>query len=42
MFEERRRNELEAKGESDFAVGLAQLEGKVTKMAASKPNEKKK
>ncbi len=37
LFEERRRKELEAKGEADLSAGLAQLEGKVKKVAASKP-----
>jgi hypothetical protein len=41
LFEERRRKELEAKGEAEFAAGIAQLEGKVKKIAASKPKGKK-
>jgi len=41
-FEERRRRELEAKGEAGFAAGIAQLEGKVKKIALSKPKGKKK
>jgi hypothetical protein len=42
MFEERRRKELEAKGEAEWSVGIAQLEGKVKKIASSKPKGKKK
>ena len=42
LFEERRRKELEAKGEAEFAAGIVQLEGKVKKIAASKPKGEKK
>jgi len=42
LFEERRRKELEAQGEVEFNAGIAQLEGKVKKIAASKPKGKKK
>jgi hypothetical protein len=42
LFHERRRKKLEAKGEAEFAAGIAQLEGKVKKIAASKPKRKKK
>jgi hypothetical protein len=42
LFEERRRKELEAKGEGDFAASIAQLEGKVKKISSSKPKGKKK
>jgi hypothetical protein len=42
LFEERRRKELEAKGEADFAASIAQFEGKVKKIASSKPKGKKK
>jgi hypothetical protein len=41
LFEERRRKELEAKGEADFTAGIAQLEGKVKQIASSKPKKKK-
>jgi hypothetical protein len=41
-FEERRRKELEAKGEAEFAASLAQLDGKIKKIASSKPKGKKK
>jgi hypothetical protein len=41
LFEERRRKELEAKGEAEFTADIAQLEGKVKKIAASKPKGKK-
>jgi hypothetical protein len=41
LFEERRRRELEAKAEAEFAAGLTQLEGKVQKIAATKPKRKK-
>ncbi|MGP8200481.1 MAG: virulence RhuM family protein [Limisphaerales bacterium] len=41
LFEERRRKELEAKGEAEFSAGIAQLEGKVKKIASSKPKRKK-
>jgi len=41
LFENRRRKELEAKGEAEFAAGIVQLEGNVKKIAASKPKGKK-
>jgi hypothetical protein len=41
LFEQRRRKESEAKGEADFAADLAQLEGKVKKIASSKPKSSK-
>ncbi len=41
LFEERRRRELEAKGEAELAAGFAQLEGAVKKIAGSKPKGKK-
>jgi hypothetical protein len=40
LFEERRRKELEAKGEAEFAAGIAQLAGKLKKIASSKPKGK--
>jgi hypothetical protein len=42
LFEERRRKELEAQGETEFNAGIAQLEGNVKKIAAAKPMGKKK
>jgi hypothetical protein len=42
LFEERRRKELEAKGEAEFVAGIVRLEGKVKKIAASKPKGKRK
>jgi hypothetical protein len=42
LFEERRRKELEAKGDAEFSASIAQLEGKVKKIASSKPKGKKK
>ena len=41
LFEERRREELEAKGEAEFTADIAQLEGKVKEIATSKPKGKK-
>jgi hypothetical protein len=32
--------ELEAKGEAEFAAGIAQFEGKVQKIASSEPKGK--
>ena len=40
LFEERRRKELEAKGEAEFVAGMAQLEGKVKRIASSKKKKK--
>jgi hypothetical protein len=40
LFEQRRRKELEAKGEAEFTAGLAQLEGEVKQIASSKPKKK--
>ena len=41
LFEERRRKELEAKGEAEFVAGMAQLEGKVKRIASSKKKKTK-
>jgi len=42
LFEERRRKELETKAEAEFVASIAQLEGKVRKIASSKPKGKRK
>ena len=42
LFEARRRKELEAAAETEFAAGLAQLEGQVKKIASAKPKGKNK
>ncbi len=42
MFEERRRTELEAKAEAEFAAGITALEQKVKKITPPKPKGKKK
>ena len=41
LFEERRRHEIEAKAEADFAAGITQLEQKVKKIAPAKRKGKK-
>ncbi len=41
LFEQRRRQELEGKGEADLTAGLAQLEVTVKQIASSKPKKKK-
>lgn len=42
LFQDRRRKELEAKAEAEFAAGIMALEHKVKKITSSKPKDKKK